>query len=130
MRKFSAIVFMLIYANIGLAMAINFHFCNGHLSQVSLIKIYTLSTCCCKSKSMANDCCKNEVVLVKPDNHQSQTSLAIPESGFKILTLPVLLQQNAGLYASQNESPVLPVFSRLRSPRIGNIFLAIRNLRI
>lgn len=130
MRKFIAIVFLLIYANVGLAMAINFHFCSGHLSQVSLVKIGFHSACCCKTKDMASDCCKDEVVLVKADNHQSQTSLALPESGFKILALPALIPQDENLCNLQNQGILLPLFSRLRSPHNADIFLAVRNLRI
>lgn len=129
MRKFIAIGFLLIYANVGLAMAINFHFCSGHLSQVSLVKIGFHSACCCKTKDMASDCCKDQVVLVKADNHQSQTSLALPESGFKILALPALIPQDEIRYNLKQEEK-LPSFTRLRSPHTADIFLAVRNLRI
>ncbi len=129
MRKFIAIVFLLIYANVGLAMAINFHFCSGHLSQVSLIKTGSPSTCCCKTKDMASDCCKDEVLLVKADNHQSQTTLVLPESGFKILALAALIPQDETLYNLKCKEK-LPTFTRLRSPHITDIFLAVRNLRI
>ncbi len=129
MRKFIAIVFLLIYANVGLAMAINFHFCSGHLSQVSLIKIGFHSACCCKTKSMAGECCKDELVLVKADNHQAQTSLAFPESGFKILVLPALIPQDGTPYNLLHQEK-LPSFTRLRSLHIADIFLAVRNLRI
>ena len=129
MRKFIAIVFLLIYANVGLAMAINFHFCSGHLSQVSLVKIGFHSACCCKTKDKASDCCKDEVVLVKADNHQSQASLALPESGFKILALPALIPQDEIRYNLKQEEK-LPSFTRLRSPHTADIFLAVRNLRI
>jgi len=129
MRKFIALVFVLIYANVGLAMAINFHFCSGHLSQVSLLKIDFHSSCCCKTKNMASDCCKDEVLLVKADNHQSQTTLALPESGFKILALPALIPQDETLFNLKRQEK-LPAFTRLRSPHITDIFLAVRNLRI
>lgn len=129
MRKFIAIVFLLVYTNVGLAMAINFHFCSGHLSQVSLIKTDFHSGCCCKTKSMANDCCKDEVVLVKPDTHQSQTALALPESGFKILALPPVVHRGETLYNLQDLEK-RSSFTRLRSPRIEDIFLAVHNLRI
>jgi hypothetical protein len=130
MRKFIAIVFLLIYASVGFAMAINFHFCGNHLSQVSLVKINFHSACCCKTKNTANDCCKDGVVLVKSDNHQVQPSLALPEPGFKILAGPALIPQNENLYNLQNQGILFPLFSKLRSPRIADIFLAVRNLRI
>lgn len=129
MRKFIAIVFLLVYANVGLAMAIDFHFCNGHLSQVSIVKIDFHSACCCKTKSMANNCCKDEVVVVKADKHQTQPLLVLTESGFKILALPALMPKDENLYNLQNQE-ILPSFTRLRSPYITDIFLAVRNLRI
>lgn len=78
---------------------------------------------------MASDCCKDQVVLVKADNHQSQTSLALPESGFKILALPALIPQDEIRYNLKQEEK-LPSFTRLRSPHTADIFLAVRNLRI
>ena len=129
MRKFIAMVFLLIYANVGLAMAINFHFCSGHLSQVSLIKIGTHSVCCCNAKDIASDCCKDEVVFVKADNHQTQTSLALPVLGVKILALPALITQDGTSYNLKHEGK-LPGFTMLRSPHNTEILLAVRNLRI
>ena len=129
MRKFIAIVFLLIYANVGFAMAINFHFCSGHLSHVSLIKIGFHSVCCCKTKNITSDCCKDEVVFIKPDNHQTQTSLALPESGFKILAFPALITRDETPYNLKHEEK-LPAFTRLRSLDNADIFLAVRNLRI
>ena len=129
MRKFIAMVFLLIYANVGLAMAINFHFCSGHLSQVSLIKIGFHPVCCCNAKDIVSDCCKDEVAFVKADNHQTQTSLTLPESGLKILALPALITQEGTSFNLKPEGK-LPAFTRLRSPHNPDIFLAVRNLRI
>ncbi|WP_430324099.1 HYC_CC_PP family protein, partial [Salmonella enterica] len=81
-------MFLLIYANVGLATAVNLHFCNGHISKVSLIKGGLHKICCCKTKSMTNSCCKDEVLLSKSDSHQVQTTTILPELNFKILTLP------------------------------------------
>lgn len=124
-----AIVLLLIYANVGLATAINIHFCNGHLAKVSLAKINFRSACCCETENMEKDCCKDEVVLVKSDNHQSQTSLVVPESGFKILSMLAVVLQDETSYYLQNYKK-LPSSLRLRNPHITDIFLAIHSLRI
>ena len=129
MRKFIAIVFLIIYANVGFAMAINFHFCSGHLSQLSLIKIGYHSVCCCKTKEIASDCCKDEVVLVKADKHQFQTSLTFSESESKIVVIPGVVSQDETLYNFKDRDK-LRAFNRLRSPYDNEIFLAVRNLRI
>jgi hypothetical protein len=130
MRKFIAIFFLLVYANVGLATAIDFHFCGGHLSNISFAKINPHSSCCCKTKSMANDCCKDETALVKADNHQCQDIQQMPESGFKILAAPSLPALNESLYNPQIEQTIFSPLSRLRSSGATDIFLTIRNLRI
>ena len=129
MRKFIAIVFLLIYANVGLAMAIDFHFCNGQLSKISFAKVNHNSSCCCKTQNMPKGCCNDERIIVKADKHQSQTSLAFSESGFKIILSPQLVSQDEPLYTFRNREKLLS-FSRLRSPDDKEIFLTVRNLRI
>lgn len=130
MRKFIAIVFLLVYANVGLAMVINFHFCSGHLSKISLAEINFHSSCCCKTKSMGSDCCKDETVLVKAENHQAQAVQEMPDSGFKILPLTTLIPLTNGLFNFDTEKMAYSLFFRKRSPLPNDIFLTTRNLRI
>lgn len=129
MRRFIAIILMLIYANVGFATAINFHFCKGHLSKVSLLNIKFHSSCCCKTNSMADDCCKDKILISKSDNHQSQISPSLPEAGFKILFIPTIIPQNEPQYNLQNLQKLF-FYTKLRSPQIDDIFIAVCNLRI
>jgi hypothetical protein len=129
MRKFIAIILMLVYANVGFATAINFHFCKGHLSKVSLVNVKFHSSCCCKTNSMADDCCKDKILISKSDNHQSQICSFLPEAGFKILFIPAIISQNEPQYNLQ-DLPKLFFYTKLRSPLIDDIFIAVRNLRI
>jgi hypothetical protein len=128
MRKFIAILLLLIYANVGFTAAINFHFCKGHLSKVSLVNVKFHSSCCCKTNNMADGCCKDKILLSKSDNHQSQIFSILPETGFKILLIPAFIPQSEPLYNFRNQQKLF--FTRLRSPQIADIFLVIRNLRI
>lgn len=129
MRRLIAIILLLIYANVGLATSINLHFCNGHLSKVSLVNVKHHSSCCCKTKSMTNDCCKDKILISKSDNHQSQISPFLPEAGFKILDVPAIIPHNE----LQNNLQSLYkkfVYTKLRSTQSDDIFIAVCNLRI
>lgn len=128
MRRFIAILLLLIYVNVGFATAINFQFCKGHLSKVSLLNIKFHSSCCCKTNSVADDCCKDKILISKSDNHQSQISSILLEAGLKILSNPVTVLQNETPY--NLNQPNLFFYTKLRSPQIDNIFIAVRNLRI
>lgn len=129
MRRFIAILLLLIYVNVGFAAAINFHFCKGHLSKVSLLNVKFHSSCCCKTNSMADECCKDKILISKSDNHQSQTFPSLPEAGFKILFIPAIIAQNEPQYNLQNLQKLI-FYTKPRRRQIDDIFIAVCNLRI
>lgn len=129
MRRIIAIILLLVYANVGFATAINFHFCKGHLSNVSLVSVKFHSSCCCKTNNMADGCCKDKILISKSDNHQSQISSLLPETGSKILFTPVIIIQDEFPYNPQNLQKLF-FYTKLRSPLIDDIFIAVCNLRI
>jgi len=78
---------------------------------------------------MTDGCCKDKILISKSDNHQSQISSILPEAGFKILIIPAIILQNELPY-NQQDLQNLFFYTKLRSPLIDDIFIAVCNLRI
>lgn len=72
MKKLLALVLILIYTSTALGgILVNFHYCKGHLAHVSLLNFGGKSRCGCNPEDMPKDCCKDELLLKKADNHKT-----------------------------------------------------------
>lgn len=70
-KKLFAILLILIYTSTALGgFIVNFHYCKGHLSDVSLLN-FAKAGCACNPDSMPKDCCKDELFYKKTDNHRT-----------------------------------------------------------
>jgi len=91
-KKLLAIFLLIIYTSTALGgVMVNFHYCKGQLSHVSLLNFGAKVGCSCNPDSMPKDCCKDEMLFNKADNHQT-----IQESyTFNIISFtPALLAVN------------------------------------
>jgi hypothetical protein len=70
-KKIGAILLLLIYTSTALGATINFHFCNGHLSHVSVLNVGGKSGCGCNPDAMPKGCCEDKLISSKTDNHNS-----------------------------------------------------------
>lgn len=72
MKKLGVILLILIYTNTALGgVIINFHYCSGHLAHISFLNFGGKSGCTCNPKAMPKDCCKDEFLYKKTDNHRT-----------------------------------------------------------
>lgn len=66
-----AIFLLFIYTSTALGATINFHFCKGHLSHVSVLNIGGKTGCACSPDAMPKGCCEDKLISCKADNHNS-----------------------------------------------------------
>lgn len=62
-------------------MAIDFHYCSGHLTKISVLNFVGSHDrdCGCNTKDMPKDCCKDKLLVFKTDNHKIVPIASIPE---------------------------------------------------
>lgn len=70
MKKGTAILLLLVYSVTALGMAFNFHYCKGHLTEVSFVHFGDHHGCGCDAQSQAGACCTDTFVYQKGDQHQ------------------------------------------------------------
>lgn len=70
MKKFGAIFFLIIYTSTALGETINFHYCSGHLTHISVLNIGGKTSCSCNPDAMPKGCCKDNLYS-KADKHYS-----------------------------------------------------------
>ncbi len=75
MKRFLSILLVSIYLFFSLGLVITVHYCSGNLASLNLFK---KSSCCCDeeketTKSIAKDCCKDEIKTVKISDEQLQS---------------------------------------------------------
>jgi hypothetical protein len=68
-KKFGAILLLLIYTNTALGASVNFHYCSGHLSHISIINFGGKTGCSCNPEAMPKGCCKDKLISTKADIH-------------------------------------------------------------
>lgn len=85
MKKIFAIFLLLIYTGSAFGIAVDYHFCNGQLTDVSLLHFSDHTGCKCNPSDMPKGCCKDKMVFLKGNDHKS-SSIVYPTStpGFTI----------------------------------------------
>ena len=78
-KKLISISLLTIYTSIAFGVAINFHYCGGHLAKVSLLNINGKAGCRCNPGAMPMDCCKDKLIIQKADNHRIVQQISIAE---------------------------------------------------
>ena len=79
MKKIAAILLLTVYVSTAFGTAINFHYCNGHLTNVSILNFSGPEGCNCNPTDMPKDCCKDKLKYEKADNHNIIQALQISE---------------------------------------------------
>jgi hypothetical protein len=87
-KKFGAILLLLIYSSTALGATINFHFCKGHLSHISVLNIGGKAGCTCNPDAMPKGCCEDKRISSKADNHNSIQAVYTINKGSFIPELP------------------------------------------
>jgi hypothetical protein len=111
-KKFGAILLLLIYSSTALGATINFHFCKGHLSHISVLNIGGKAGCGCNPDAMPKGCCKDKLLVSKADNHNSiQAVYTINKISFvpelpPVNNLPDLIYSTAFLNADNSQNSV------------------------
>ena len=60
-----------IYTGSAVGISINYHYCHGHLTKISLLNFGNKGGCGCNPKEMPKGCCKDELKYLKIDNHKT-----------------------------------------------------------
>ena len=79
MKKIVAIFFLIVYVSTAFGTAINYHYCKGHLTKISVLNFGGHGGCNCNPKDMPKDCCKDKLLYEKADNHRAIQTVQIVE---------------------------------------------------
>ena len=69
MKKIAAIFLLTVYVSTAFGTAINYHYCKGHLTKISVLTFGGHGGCSCNPTDMSKDCCKDKLKYEKADNH-------------------------------------------------------------
>ena len=78
-KKLISIFLLTIYTSIAFGITINFHYCGDHLAKVSLLNIGGQVGCGCNPGDMPKDCCKDNLIVQKADNHRVVQHVSIAD---------------------------------------------------
>lgn len=80
MKRLLAFLFTLLYVSSVSGATLNAHFCGGTLQKISIAGLGH-EGCCCGSKKMSSNCCKDVHIVIKvKGEHKSIAATAIPVS--------------------------------------------------
>lgn len=79
MKRLLAILFLTIYISTAFGTAINFHYCGKRLANVSLLNFGASGGCACNPSNKPMDCCENDLLYQKADNHETVQPVLTPE---------------------------------------------------
>jgi len=88
-KKLAAILLITVYATSVLGITVKYHYCCGHLANISLSAFQEQKMCGCGSSVMAQDCCRDELRLNKNDNHRITPAL-IERAFYFTVEAPIL----------------------------------------
>lgn len=71
MKKIITILLLFIYSVSALGIAVNYHYCQGDLSNVTVLNFGGNGGCVCNPSDMPPDCCKDKMLYLKGDDHKS-----------------------------------------------------------
>ncbi len=122
MKKLIAIFLLTFYTATTFGVTLNFHYCGGHLNQVSLLSLSNKVVCSCGLGTMSKGCCQDKVVYQKTDKHKTvQQSFTFTNFEFSII-LPVTINHldyhlisngddsnNVNYYLRHSKSLVIPI---------------------
>jgi hypothetical protein len=126
MKKIIIIFLLFIYTATAFGIAINYHYCGGHLSGVKVLNFGGNGGCKCNPANMPKDCCKDKMLYFKGDNHKSSTVSVIVLPGSFAIDVPVTT--NTLLLHKEFCIPAVLTFGfvRQKSPQplflINNVF--------
>ena len=90
MKKIITILLLFIYSVSALGIAVNYHYCQGHLSNVTILNFDSNSGCKCNPSDMPPGCCNNKMLYLKGDDHKSSpVSITVSPGSFAI-DVPVI----------------------------------------
>jgi hypothetical protein len=128
-KKFGAILLLLIYTGTALGATINFHFCKGHLSHISVLNFGGKPGCACNPDAMPKGCCEDKLISGKAENHNSiQAVYTINKISFVPELPPVNNLPDLVLYSTTLKTDSFQNYVRRRCP--DPIYLLNRVFRI
>jgi hypothetical protein len=129
MKKLIAIFLLIFYTATTFGLTLNFHYCGGHLNNVSLLNFADKGLCSCDPGTMPKGCCQDKVVNQKTDKHKTdQQTCTITNLAFSSI-LPVTIgHQDYHLLSGDEDLKHLNYHARHSKPIA--IYLSIRSLII
>ena len=129
MKKLIAIFLLTVYTVTAFGVAINYHYCNNHLTQVTFLTFGGKSGCACHQNAASKGCCKDVTVYKKAGNHKtSQESYTINTISFTPCLPPVNELHNRAIPGINYISDIFS--DNVRRCCLQPIYILIRVFRI
>jgi len=120
MKKILAIFLFLIYVGSASGIAVNYHYCGSHLTDIFIINFGNHKSCICNPCQMPKGCCKDKLLFAKADNHKASIfsfsvlpSTYIIDTSLKntnVLCIKDLRVERNESFYSVKYSSTLPIF--------------------
>lgn len=128
-KKLIAIFLLTAYTATAFGVAINYHYCNGQLSRVSIVNFGGERGCSCDPDTMSKNCCKDKLLYLKADSHKTvQESYTTNTISFSLDLPPVGDLYSLVLQGGSYDSDNFYKYVKRTCPR--PIYLLIRVFRI
>lgn len=128
MKKIITIFLLLIYTASAFGIAVNYHYCGGHLSGIKVLNFGGDGSCKCNPADMPKDCCKDKMLYFKGDNHKSSAISFIALQGSLAGDIPVT--QTTLLLSKEFRSISVLTFDFVRQKSPHPLFLLNGVIRI
>ncbi|MEP7319007.1 MAG: hypothetical protein ABI921_09705 [Panacibacter sp.] len=80
MKSIFTIFLLLIYSGGAFGIVVNDHYCDGHLTNTTLLNFKGQNGCSCNTAKIPGGCCKDKIICLKGDAHQTP--------GFSFIAFP------------------------------------------
>lgn len=129
MKKLLAIFLLIAYSVAASGVTVNYHYCGGQLSNVSLLNFSDKVVCSCNPSTMPKGYCQDKVVYHKTDSHKNLLECySFNKLAFSYHLPPATDHQNYNLKSTDVDLNYPN--NRVRHSRPVAIFLAIQSILI
>jgi len=91
MTRILTIFLLLIYSGSAFGIMVNYHYCGDHLTNRTIRNFGDRGSCKCNPAEMPSGCCKDKLICIKGDKHETtQFASALLPGNFIAIEAPAL----------------------------------------
>jgi len=129
-KKIIVILLLFVYSASAFSIAINSHYCQGHLTKISVLNFGGHRGCNCNPKDMPKGCCKDKLHFTKVNIHKGAQVNSLLVAGIYFDIEPSSLYNNCFIPLNDGLNFGIAINKIDRSCSQPPIFLLNRTFRI